>query len=129
MTNVSIGLAWAWHALTKGAPLSEGADPSPDLDKVIILLTDGENTESWKNSNNTKVTSASAIDARTSLTCTNIKAAGIRLYTIRVIDGNAELLKACATNSSMYFDVQQASQLNNVFAAIAQNLANLRIAK
>ena len=29
----------------------------------------------------------------------------------------------------MYYDVQAASQLNDVFSAIAQNLANLRIAK
>ena len=65
MTNVTIGLVWAWHALTKQAPLSEAADPSPDLDKVIILLTDGDNTESWKNSNNTKVTSETAINDRT----------------------------------------------------------------
>ena len=56
-TNVTIGLAWAWHALTAHAPLTEAAAPEPDLDKVIILLTDGENTESWNNSNNTKITS------------------------------------------------------------------------
>ena len=49
-TNVTIGLAWAWHALTPGAPLSEASAPKPDLDKVIILLTDGENTESWEKS-------------------------------------------------------------------------------
>ena len=79
--------------------------------------------------NKTKVTSQSAIDARTELVCTNIKEAGIKLYTIRVIDGNATLLKKCASNPSMYYNVQQASQLNDVFAAIAQNLANLRIAK
>lgn len=128
-TNVTIGLVWAWHALTAQAPLSEAAPPAPDLDKVIILLTDGDNTEAWKNSNKTKVTSQSAIDARTELVCTNIKGAGIKLYTIRVIDGNATLLKKCASNPSMYYNVQQASQLNDVFAAIAQNLANLRIAK
>jgi hypothetical protein len=29
----------------------------------------------------------------------------------------------------MYYNVETASQLNNVFSAIAQNLANLRIAK
>jgi hypothetical protein len=29
----------------------------------------------------------------------------------------------------MYYDVQQASQLNAAFSAIAQNLANLRIVK
>jgi Flp pilus assembly protein TadG len=128
-TNVTIGLVWAWHALTAQAPLSEGAAPAPDLDKVIILLTDGDNTEAWKNSNNTKITSQTAIDARTALVCTNVKAANIKLYTIRVIDGNASLLQSCATNPTMYYDVQQASQLNTVFTAIAQNLANLRIAK
>ena len=48
---------------------------------------------------------------------------------MRVIDGNATLLKNCATKPDMYYDVQQASQLNSVFASIAQNLANLRIAK
>jgi Flp pilus assembly protein TadG len=128
-TNVTIGLVWAWHALTGQAPLSEAASPATDLDKAIIVLTDGDNTESWKNSNNTRVTSQSAIDTRTALVCSNIKAANIRLYTIRVINGNAQLLKTCATNPSMYYDVQQASELNAVFSAIAQNLANLRIAK
>jgi indole-3-pyruvate monooxygenase len=53
----------------------------------------------------------------------------IRSGAIRVIDGNASLLQGCATNPSMYFDVQDASQLNSVFTAIAQNLANLRIAR
>ena len=128
-TNVTIGLVWGWHSLTAQAPLSEAAAPAPDLDKVIILLTDGDNTRAWKNSNNTDVTSQSAIDDRTSLVCTNVKAAGIKLYTIRVIDGNATLLRNCATNPSMYFDVQAASELNTVFSSIAQQLANLRIAK
>jgi Flp pilus assembly protein TadG len=128
-TNVTIGLAWAWHALTISAPLSEAVAPAPDIDKVIIILTDGNNTESWKNSNNTTVFSASEIDARTALACTNIKATNIKIYAVRVIDGNATLLKSCATNPSMYFDVQSASQLNAVFTSIAQNLANLRIAK
>ncbi len=128
-TNVTIGLVWAWHALTAGAPLSEAAAPATDLDKVLIILTDGNNTESWKNQNNTKVTNSNLIDARTKLACDNIKAANIKIYAIRVIDGNADLLSKCATNSSMYYDVQNASDLNNVFGAIAQNLANLRLAK
>jgi Flp pilus assembly protein TadG len=128
-TNVTIGLAWGWHALTKNAPLSEAVDPAPDLDKVLIILTDGDNTESWDNTNNKKITSETAINARTELACTNIKAAGIKIYAVRVIDGNSDLLKKCATSPSMYFDVQSASDLNSVFGAIAQNLANLRIAK
>jgi Flp pilus assembly protein TadG len=122
-TNVTIGLVWAWHALTAGLPLTEASVPKPDLDKVIILLTDGTNTR------NRWTSSATAIDLRTKAACDNIKKANIKLYTIRVIDGNATLLQSCATKPTMYYNVQQASQLNSVFAAIAQNLANLRIAK
>ena len=57
------------------------------------------------------------------------RAANIKVYTVRVIDGNATLLQSCATKPDMYFNVQQAVQLNSVFGSIAQNLANLRIAK
>ena len=95
----------------------------PDLDKVIILLPDGDNTQ------NRFSTTQSQIDARTTAACDNVRVANIKLYTIRVIDGNASLLKSCATKTSMYFEVSQASQLSPVFAAIAQDLANLRIAK
>ena len=45
------------------------------------------------------------IDARTQKACDNIKAANIKLYTVRVIDGNASLLKGCATKPTMYYDV------------------------
>ena len=44
-TNVTIGLAWGWHSLTPNLPLSQAAEPSPDRDKVVVLLTDGTNTQ------------------------------------------------------------------------------------
>jgi Flp pilus assembly protein TadG len=122
-TNVTIGLSWAWHALTSNSPLPEAAAANSGLDKVIILLTDGQNTENrWS-------TSQSSIDTRTKKVCDNVKAAGIKVYTVRVIDGNASLLQQCASKSDMYFNVTSASQLDNVFSTIAKNLANLRIAK
>jgi Flp pilus assembly protein TadG len=128
-TNVTMGLVWGWHALTNSLPLDQASAPQPDLDKVIILLTDGENTRSWDNENNKTITTESAINARTEAACANVKAANIRIYTIRVINGNSTLLRNCASNPAMYYDVQNASQLNGVFTSIAQNLANLRIAK
>jgi Flp pilus assembly protein TadG len=121
-TNVTIGLSLAWQTLASNAPFSAPA-AAPDLDKVIILLTDGLNTQNrWSST-------ASVIDARTQKACDNAKAANIRIYTVRVIDGNADVLRNCATKPEMYFEVSQASQLNSVFSAIAQSLANLRIAK
>ncbi len=122
-TNVTIGLTWGWHALTANSPMTEGTAPNPETDKVIILLTDGENTE------NRWTTNSNDIDARTRAVCTNVKAAGIKVYTVRVINGNATLLQQCATRSDMYFNVQNATQLNAVFDKIANSLANLRIAK
>jgi hypothetical protein len=122
-TNVTIGLAWAWHSLTSNLPLTEALAPKQDLDKVIILLTDGDNTQ------NRFSTTQSQIDTRTTAACDAVRVANIKLYTIRVIDGNASLLRSCATKTSMYFEVSQASQLSPVFASIAQDLANLRIAK
>ena len=122
-TNVTIGLSWAWHALTPNSPLTEGVIASDDVDKVIILLTDGENTENrWS-------TSKTEIDARTKTVCDNVKAAKIKLYTVRVIEGNATLLQSCASKTDMYFNVTSAAQLDGVFTAISKNLANLRIAK
>jgi Flp pilus assembly protein TadG len=119
-TNVTIGLAWGFQLISPVAPFNAPA-PAPDLDKVIILMTDGDNTQNrWSST-------ASAIDARTSKACDNIKAANIKLYTVRVINGDAALLQGCASKPEMYYDVQQAVQLDSVFSSIAQNLANLRI--
>jgi len=122
-TNTTIGLVWGWHALTSNLPLTQGAATATDLDKVIIMLTDGDNTEDrWS-------TTQSAIDARMQMACDNVKAANIKVYTVRVINGNSSLLQGCATTPTMYYDVQQASELNSVFTSIAQNLASLRISK
>jgi Mg-chelatase subunit ChlD len=121
-TNVTIGMAWGYQLLSPVEPFN-APSPAPDLDKVVVILTDGTNTQ------NRWTSSATAIDARTQKACDNIKAADIKVYTVRVIDGNASLLQGCASKLSMYYDVQDANQLNNVFSSIAQNLANLRIAK
>lgn len=121
-TNVTIGLQVAFQALSPVSPFSASA-PKTDLDKVIILLTDGDNTQNRWTSDQTE------IDKRTKKACANVKAANIQLYTVRVIDGNASLLKDCATKPDMYYDVQNAAQLSSVFSQIAKNLANLRLAK
>ncbi|MGB9367004.1 MAG: pilus assembly protein [Xanthobacteraceae bacterium] len=122
-TNVTIGLEWGWHSLTTNLPLSQAAEPSPDRDKVVVLLTDGTNTQNrWSSSD-------SQIDPRTALACTNAKNANIKIYTVRVIDGDKTLLMNCASKPTMYYEVNQASELNSVFSSIAQNLARLRIAK
>jgi len=122
-TNVTIGAMWAWSALTSNEPFTEGKPVRSDVEKVIILLTDGLNTQ------NRFTTVPSQIDARTAAVCDNIKKANIRMYVVRVIEGNADLLSACASAPNMYYDVQVASQLKDVFASIAASLSGARLSK
>jgi hypothetical protein len=121
-TNITIGLALAWQTLTPLAPFNVPVPPS-DVQQIIILLTDGDNTE------NRFTTRQADIDARTKKACDNVKAAGITLYTVLVMEGNASLLQNCATKSDMYFGLTSANQLVGTFNQIGTNLAKLRIAK
>ena len=121
-TNTGIGLAWGLAVLTPGAPLSGIARaPNSRLQKIIVFLTDGVNTENrWS-------TDANQIDQRTDRLCNEVKSSKIKLYTIRVIEGNETLLRNCASQPSMYFSVNQASDLKGVFDKIAADLTTLRL--
>jgi len=122
-TNLTIGLVWGWHALTPNQPLPEGSAPDPDTLKYILFMTDGLNTQ------NRFTTKPTEIDKRTKAVCDNIKAAKIRIFTVRVMEGNESLLKNCATSPSMYYNVTAASQLAPAFESIAKTLTQLRIAQ
>ena len=68
-TNTGIGLAWGLAALTPGAPLSGIARaPGPRIQKTIVFLTDGLNTE------NRWTKDAAQIDKRTEKLCDEVKA-------------------------------------------------------
>jgi Flp pilus assembly protein TadG len=44
-TNVVEGLAWGWRTISSKAPFAEGvAETRKDIDKVVIVITDGKNT-------------------------------------------------------------------------------------
>jgi Flp pilus assembly protein TadG len=122
-TNVTIGMAWAWSALTSSEPFTQAQAVKPDVEKVMILLTDGLNTQ------NRFTSVPSQIDTRTATVCDNIKKAGIRLYTVRVIEGNLSLLQGCASAPNMFYDVQVASDLTSVFGSIAATLSGARLSK
>ena len=127
-TNQAIGLAHGWMSLVGGGPYPTppAMDPNYTYSQVIILLTDGLNTEDrW-------YTSQNSIDARQALTCTNAKAAGITLYTIQVNTGGdptSTLLQTCASTSDKFYLLTNASQMITVFNQIGTQLSKLRISK
>jgi Putative Flp pilus-assembly TadE/G-like/von Willebrand factor type A domain len=130
-TNITIGVAWGLAALTNTEPMS-GAAPkgSEDVVKAMIVLTDGENTQNRINGASNY--DPDKIDLRTRAACTTTKTAGITVVTIRVVEGNADLLKDCASRptdrsdpfyrngEALYHDVQNPADLTPIF----QNLAN-----
>ena len=51
----------------------------------------------------------------------------VLVFTVRVIDGNAALLKSCASDPSMYYDVQNASQMQGVFDDILRTITKVHL--
>ena len=126
-TNQNIGLALGWMSLVGGGPFTvPPTDPGYTYQNIIVLFTDGMNTENrWYDDQ-------SSIDARQTMTCDNIKAAGITLYTVQISTdstGASSLLQNCASDSTKYYYLTSASQLVTTFSEIGTNLTNLRIAK
>ena len=126
-TNQAIGLQLGWMSLVGGGPFTVPAmDPNYTYQQIIILLTDGLNTQDrW-------YTSQSSIDARQQLTCNNIKAARVTLYTIQVNTGGdptSTLLQNCASDSTKFFLLTSANEIVTTFNAIGTNLTMLRVAK
>src|SRR5206468_9427161 len=101
-------------------------DPNYVYSDVIILMSDGLNTQ------NRWTTDQTTIDTRQATLCSNVKAAGITLYTIHVnTDGDptSTVLQNCASGSDKFFTVTSSSGIGTVFSQIGTNLAKLRIAK
>lgn len=123
-TNQAIGLQMGWQTLTASPFTVPAQDPNYTYTQVIILLTDGLNTE------NRWYTSASSIDKREEKTCANIKAAGVVLYTVQVNttrDPTSTLLQNCASDSNKFFLLTSSDQIVATFNQIGTALSSLRL--
>ena len=147
-TSGALGTAWAWYMLSPNwstvwtgatAPASYGdlttmIDGRPLLKKVAVLMTDGDyNTyRGWKDSDQNMVsTNAKTI-------CTNMKNAGIEIYTVGFgldllpSDKRAlaeATLKSCGTDINHFYNAFNAAELQGAFRDIAVKLAVLRLSK
>ena len=126
-TNQAIGLQLGWMSLVGEGPFTAPPlEPGYTYNQIIILLTDGLNTQDRWYSNQ------SQIDARETLTCSNIKGAGIILYTVQVsTDGTpiSSLLQQCASDSSKFSYLTSSDQIITTFNQIGTNLTKLYVAK
>jgi hypothetical protein len=77
-------------------------------------------------------TQSPQVDARQQILCDNIKAAGVTIYTIQVNTGGdptSTILQYCASGSSNFFMLTDASQVITTFNSIGTSLTKLRVSK
>lgn len=140
-TNQAIGLAWGWQSLLQQTPLNSPAeDPNFKYRRVIILLSDGDNTQDRYYDASLSSNYVSQIDARQKKLCDNIKALKdpktnqpmYTLYTIQVNtanDNTSPVMSYCASSTDTYFSTTTASGIATAFSAIGASLSKLRVAQ
>ena len=132
-TYIPSGLIWGWRTLSPDAPFAD-AGPSTGADrprKILVLMTDGANTKS-ANYPDHEGGDAAAANAITAELCTNIKGAGIEIFTVafNVVDvATRDMLQACATSEPHYYNASGVTGLEAAFAQIGQSITAVRLAR
>jgi Flp pilus assembly protein TadG len=155
-TMTHVGAIWGLRTLSPGGPFTEGvAFGTPDVNKAMIILTDGNNLLSSVSGRctgtNPKYSSqyggygyasegrlgttnlgsiGDELDDRLATVCENIKNTGVIVYTITFqlndLD-TQDLFRACASDPGKYFNAPTNNELSNVFTTIGAELRRLHI--
>lgn len=108
--------------------------PYKYVKKSIVLMTDGLSTKSasYDDMGRHEKTDRAAANAKLANICKNIKAAGIKVYTISFMVNDSDTLATltgCASDASTYFDAGNTASLANAFQTIGNNFTRLRLIK
>ena len=139
-TYMPSGLVWGWRLLDDDVPLGMPI-AGETRKKALILMTDGHNTVSQLGSDkyhhgesdddNSVTDDANAVTERI---CDNLKSTDILVYTIAYdlpmgadADDTKDLLSACSTEASNFFDASGGGNLNRAFEAIGADLIAVRL--
>lgn len=121
-TNVTVGFTMGLATLRSDSPFGRASSSGPGVAKYLILLTDGDNTQNRWSSD------AYDIDRRLRAACQTARSSEpVHVFTVRVMDGNASLLRDCATDAASYYDVKNAAQLLPVFDSILNTINGIRL--
>lgn len=152
-TGGHIGVAWGWYVLSpnwssvfSGAS-APGAYGAGKLQKIAILMSDGEYNSAYCNgviSKDSTAGSGSTADhincnapnghsfVQATGLCTNMKSAGVTVYTVGfdiVGDQRArDLMSQCATSPSHTYIAADGAQLKQAFRDIALKISSLYLA-
>lgn len=152
MTNIHAGVMWGWRLLSPTEPFTEGRPyDAEDNHKIMIVMTDGENTYStypnfnksmygafgYVAKNHLDTTSVNnwqvieKMNVKTLAACNNAKGGGrIAIYTVafQVKDFDTlSLLENCASSPEMAFRSESNGDLITTFQKIATQISLLRL--
>lgn len=135
-TYIPSGLMWGWAALSSHAPYDEATAYGVKVDgmpvkKVLVLMTDGQNTISptYPAHDGSDQTQANTL---TETLCDHVKASGIEVHTVAFAvtdEATKDLLRACASSSSKYYEADDSAALSDAFRNIAKDFTPLRLAR
>jgi Flp pilus assembly protein TadG len=136
-TNLAIGTSWGMATLSNSEPFSEASPAgTPGLRKIMLLLTDGLNTAThvdgelrnalWK-SEAERDRMVRAMNETTLAACASAKASGVEIYTVRLVEGDADVLRSCASQAGNYFDVQRSGDLAKAFKVFQSGIMGTRL--
>ncbi len=156
-THVNYGAVWGWRMLSPrwraawASPFSvDGTDlpldyNTPTMNKAAVIMTDGANTfashihgaygyrsEGRLNGETSNGGAVDELNDRLLKVCTNMKNAGITVYTVAFGGPGStieNMMEQCASQSDFYFDADSGADLSAAFQTIGDSLANLRVSK
>jgi len=158
MTYVAAGVMWGLRVLSEAAPYTESANAygasgkKAKVRKIMVLMTDGDNTKSPQVKTTLKIPPEIAVytnfselpnpynegndrtlaDQTTQEACQAVKNAKVTLYSISfgsdVSASGKALMQGCADEGKFY-DASQVAEISNAFEAIGNNIASIRLTR
>ncbi|MDY8111141.1 VWA domain-containing protein [Fulvimarina sp. 2208YS6-2-32] len=137
-TFIPTGLVWGLNVISPSEPFNQGlaydsANKRPR--KIVVLMTDGENTLKYYNGDGSHRNASSSADVDQAnndsmAVCNNLKARNVEVFTVGFLVESTvaqSMLKNCATDSDHYFDASTSKQLELAFDEIAVGMTNIRL--
>lgn len=144
-TYIPAGLIWGQNMLSPTEPFTQAAAydaKNTNPRKVLVLMTDGENTLRFNQSDGkhvalsgtaaTAATQTTQVNTDTVSICTYIKSHNIEVFTVAFMvdnDASRKMLTDCATDATHFYDASDAAKLAAAFQGIGDSLQQVRLAR
>jgi len=130
-TYIPAGLQWGWRALDPTGPFKSNTNSKGPRQKLLILMTDGENTRSQDAALHTG-TDIAAANALSAELCEEIKASNVQIATVSYSNGssgggNMAILRRCASSASLFYEARNAQALQKAFKGATEQSSSTRL--